>query len=112
MWNARPAVPPASKERSSGLGLFCLCAQLRGARVLGDDHPDTLTTRGNLAFWRGETGDAGAAEAFEQLLTDRLRILGPDGRLRDLRARGGWTISAYPAEKEAPGVIAIHVERV
>jgi hypothetical protein len=25
-------------------------------RVLGSDHPDTLTTRGNLAYWRGQAG--------------------------------------------------------
>ncbi|WP_194243982.1 tetratricopeptide repeat protein [Nonomuraea phyllanthi] len=48
-------------------------------RLLGPDHPHTLTTRGNLVSWRGETGDAaGAAAAFEELLTDRLRILGTD----------------------------------
>ncbi|WP_461123925.1 tetratricopeptide repeat protein [Saccharothrix stipae] len=46
---------------------------------LGSDHPDTLTTRGDLAYSRGEAGDlAGAAETFAELLTDRLRILGPD----------------------------------
>jgi Tetratricopeptide repeat len=38
---------------------------------LGPDHPDTLTTRGNLAYWREEAGDpAGAAAAFETLLGD------------------------------------------
>jgi hypothetical protein len=48
-------------------------------RVLGPDHPDTLTTRNNLAYWRGEAGDAsGAAAATEQLLADSLRVLGPD----------------------------------
>ncbi|MEV8484901.1 tetratricopeptide repeat protein, partial [Streptomyces sp. NPDC052095] len=46
---------------------------------LGPDHPDTLTTRNNLAFWHGEAGDAaGAAQAFTDLLTDQLRVLGPD----------------------------------
>jgi len=25
-------------------------------RVLGPDHPDTLTTRSNLAYWRGQGG--------------------------------------------------------
>jgi Tetratricopeptide repeat len=46
---------------------------------LGPDHPHTLDTRHNLAYWRGEAGDsAGAAEAFGQLLTDCLRVLGPD----------------------------------
>ncbi|MET0236075.1 MAG: tetratricopeptide repeat protein, partial [Kibdelosporangium sp.] len=48
-------------------------------RILGPDHPHTLTTRNNLAHWRGEAGDpAGAATATAELLTDRLRILGPD----------------------------------
>jgi hypothetical protein len=47
--------------------------------ALGTDHLDTLTTRANLAYWRGEAGDpTGAVTAFEQLLTDRLRVLGPD----------------------------------
>ncbi|WP_439657750.1 tetratricopeptide repeat protein [Lentzea sp. HUAS TT2] len=48
-------------------------------RRLGPDHPDTLTTRSNLAHWRGAAGDpAGAATAYEELLTDHLRVLGPD----------------------------------
>ncbi|WP_460365584.1 tetratricopeptide repeat protein [Actinocorallia lasiicapitis] len=46
---------------------------------LGPDHSHTLTSRGNLARWRGEAGDpAGAAAAFEDLLVNDLRILGPD----------------------------------
>ena len=46
---------------------------------LGPDHPSTLTTRHNLAHWRGEAGDpGGAVTASEQLLADRLRVLGPD----------------------------------
>jgi hypothetical protein len=46
---------------------------------LGPNHPDTLTVRGNLAYWRGEAGDpAGAATDFEHLLTDYLRVLGPN----------------------------------
>ncbi|WP_277751135.1 tetratricopeptide repeat protein [Streptomyces hoynatensis] len=46
---------------------------------LGPDHPDTLTTRHNLAYWRGRAGDvAGAAAAFGELLADRVRVLGPD----------------------------------
>ncbi|MFE5884777.1 tetratricopeptide repeat protein, partial [Streptomyces hydrogenans] len=48
-------------------------------RLLGPDHLDTLTTRGNLASWWGETGKAqDAADAFAELLTDFLRVLGPD----------------------------------
>ncbi|MFF7074513.1 tetratricopeptide repeat protein [Streptomyces pseudovenezuelae] len=46
---------------------------------LGSDHPDTLTTRGNLTRMRGEAGDvAGAAQAFADLLEDMVRVLGPD----------------------------------
>ncbi|WP_331746107.1 tetratricopeptide repeat protein [Streptomyces virginiae] len=48
-------------------------------RVLGPDHPDTLTTRHDLAHWRGRAGDpAGAAAALAELLADRMRVLGPD----------------------------------
>ncbi|WP_344174721.1 tetratricopeptide repeat protein, partial [Pilimelia columellifera] len=46
-------------------------------RVLGADHPHTLTTRHSLARWRGEAGDhGGAAAAMEQLLADQVRVLG------------------------------------
>jgi hypothetical protein len=49
---------------------------LRHSHVDGT-HPNTLTTRSNLAYWRAAAGDpAGAATAFEQLLTDYLRGLG------------------------------------
>jgi len=48
-------------------------------RYLGPDHPDTLTTRHYLAYWRGKMGDAaGAATEFEALLADRLRVQGRD----------------------------------
>ncbi|WP_338597130.1 tetratricopeptide repeat protein [Saccharopolyspora sp. SCSIO 74807] len=48
-------------------------------RVLGPDHPDTLSSRNNLARWRGEAGDpAGAVVVLEELLADELRVLGPD----------------------------------
>ncbi|MDW8478434.1 tetratricopeptide repeat protein [Streptomyces scabiei] len=55
----------------------CLVDRLRA--FLGPDHPDTLEARHNLAENRGQAGDErGAAEAFAELLTDRLRIQGPD----------------------------------
>ncbi|WP_234374945.1 tetratricopeptide repeat protein, partial [Streptomyces sp. NRRL WC-3605] len=48
-------------------------------RVLGPEHPDTLSTRFYLARWRGEAGDAaGAVTALEELLADRQRVLGPE----------------------------------
>ena len=48
-------------------------------RVLGSDHPDTLTTRNNLASAYRSVGRFGEAiELFEQVLADRVRVLGPD----------------------------------
>jgi len=48
-------------------------------RLLGPDHPDTLTARHHLAHLRGQAGDpAHATAAFEELLADELRTLGPD----------------------------------
>jgi tetratricopeptide (TPR) repeat protein len=48
-------------------------------RVLGPDHPDTLTSRNNLAFAYESAGNlAHGTPLFEQTLTDRERVLGPD----------------------------------
>ena len=48
-------------------------------RIQGDDHPDTLTTRSNIASWTGECGDAARAlRLFQELLPDLVRVLGPD----------------------------------
>jgi hypothetical protein len=48
-------------------------------QYLGPDHPDTLIARNDLAYWRGEAGDAaGAVRAFDELLADHVRVLGPD----------------------------------
>ena len=41
----------------------------------GPYHPDTLTTRVNLAKWRGEAGDpVGAFSAYSELLADALQL--------------------------------------
>ncbi|MFJ4843221.1 tetratricopeptide repeat protein, partial [Streptomyces sp. NPDC088746] len=78
-------------------------------RVLGPDHPDTLATRGNHAYWQAEAGDAvGAAAAYEELLADRLRVLGPDhlntlaarGNLASCRRRAGDAVGAAAAYEE------------
>ena len=46
-------------------------------RVLGDDHPDTLTSRANLAWLAARQGRiAVAEELYRQLLADRNRVLG------------------------------------
>ena len=48
-------------------------------RVLGPDHPDTLTIRNNLAGAYKSAGRlAEAIELYEQVLADRVRVLGPD----------------------------------
>ena len=48
-------------------------------RVLGADHPDTLTTRNNLASLLADSGQVAAAIAeFRGLLDDQLRVLGTD----------------------------------
>ena len=46
-------------------------------QVCGPEHPDTLTARGNLAFWAGLAGDAaGARDQFAALLPVDERVLG------------------------------------
>jgi hypothetical protein len=49
------------------------------ARVSGPEHPDTLTTRANLATWTGEAGDPVAArDQYAELLPVRARVSGPE----------------------------------
>jgi hypothetical protein len=48
-------------------------------RVLGDDHPNTLTSMNNLADIHHELGDLkGALDLHEQALAGRRRVLGDD----------------------------------
>jgi len=48
-------------------------------KVRGHDHPDTLTSRNNLAYAYGAAGDLNRAiPLFERTLADRERILGPN----------------------------------
>jgi hypothetical protein len=44
--------------------------------VLGRDHPDTLTTRHNIASWTWQAGEA--LHLFRELLSDREGVLGRD----------------------------------
>jgi hypothetical protein len=66
-------------------------------RVLGPDHPQTLTTRDWLAGWTGDAGDpATARELFAALVPERERVSGP-GHPDTLAARASlarWTSSA------------------
>jgi hypothetical protein len=65
---------------------------------LGQDHRHALVTRGNLAHFRGQAGDAaGAAADLTELIPDLIRVLGPDsnetlaarGNLAEFRGRAG-----------------------
>ena len=48
-------------------------------RVLGEDHPNTVTSRNNLAYAYESAGRlTEAITLYEQVLTDRIRILGED----------------------------------
>ena len=48
-------------------------------RVLGAEHPRTLTARGNLARWTGEAGDPAAArDQYAALLPVQERVLGAE----------------------------------
>jgi hypothetical protein len=48
-------------------------------RVLGPEHPDTLSTRHNLASWTGEAGNPAAArDLYAELLPVRERVLGAE----------------------------------
>ena len=50
-------------------------------RIQGDDHPDTLATRGHIATLSGKCGDpARALRLSQELLPDRIRVLGPGHR--------------------------------
>jgi hypothetical protein len=47
-------------------------------RLLGDDHPDTLTSRAVLARLTARQGRrAEAEELYRQVIADRSRVLGP-----------------------------------
>ena len=64
-------------------------------RVCGCDHPYTLKTRYNLAYWTGEAGDRREAlRLFAALLPDVERVLGHDhpDTLKALRHFAEWTI--------------------
>jgi tetratricopeptide (TPR) repeat protein len=76
-------------------------------RVLGTDHPDTLTTRNNLALAYREAGrTAEAIRLYQQTLADRERVLGTE-HPETLRSRGGLA-SAYRDAGRLAEAIALH----
>jgi hypothetical protein len=63
-------------------------------RVLGAEHPYTLTARGSLARWTGQVGNpAGARDQFAELLPMRERVLGAEHpyALTARRSLARWT---------------------
>jgi hypothetical protein len=49
------------------------------ASALGPEHPVTLATRANFAYWTGVAGNAAAArDQFAVLVPIRERVLGPE----------------------------------
>ena len=69
-------------------------------RVLGAGHPDTLTTRGNLAEWTGRAGDAaGARDQNAALVRVMERVLGAEHpyTLTARRSLAYWTEKAEAA---------------
>jgi hypothetical protein len=57
-------------------------------RVLGAEHPDTLITRGHLARWTGDAGDAAAArDQYAALVPICERVFGAE-HWETLAARG------------------------
>jgi tetratricopeptide (TPR) repeat protein len=76
-------------------------------RILGPDHPDTLTSRNNLAAAYRAAGRAAEAIALhERTLADRERILGPD-HPDTLQSRNNLA-AAYRAAGRAAEAIALH----
>ena len=68
-------------------------------RLVGPDHPTTLTSRNNLAMayhYEGRTAEA--VTAYERTLADAERLLGPD-HPSTIRARAN--LSALKAEANA-----------
>ena len=103
--------PPRAVARSARMGALAAYEQLLVdlVRVLGADHPDALTTRSNVAGWRGESGDvAGALAALEELVIDQARVLGVDhpdalatrDNLASWRGRSGDVAGALAAFDE------------
>ena len=75
---------PSALHHARELGAPQAAIALSGAvdhlgKILGDDHPQTLTSRNNLAYAYYSAGRLGEAiPLYEQVLADRVRVLGED----------------------------------
>ena len=82
-------------------------------RVLGPEHPDTLTTRCEIASWRAWAEDpaeaAAGVAALEELLADQLRVLGPEhpDTLTTRCEIASWRAWAEDPAEAAAGVAAL-----
>jgi YD repeat-containing protein len=75
-WSVRHLTDTADIARAISIGTTALtdCE-----RLLGPEHPDTLTSRNNLAYAYRSAGRLGEAiPLYEQTLADRERLLGPE----------------------------------
>ena len=71
-------------------------------RVLGNDHPDTLNSRHNLAASYGNVGRHEDALALnQQVLADRVRVLGND-HPDTLHSRNNLAISYTHGGRHSP----------
>src|SRR5215469_4508106 len=87
-WTERAGGLPSARDQ-----LAALLLPVR-ERVLGPEHPGTLTARSNLAHWTGTAGDpAGARDQFAALLPVLERVLGPEhpDTLTTRHALARWT---------------------
>ena len=67
-WRGSPTTSGTSGSYAAARDLQRRVADAR-ERILGPEHPDTLTARADLARWTGEAGDAaGARDQFAALL--------------------------------------------
>jgi tetratricopeptide (TPR) repeat protein len=92
-WAVQQLRAAADLSRAIGLGERTLADR---ERVLGPDHPDTLTSRSELAYAYESAGRVREAiDLYEATLADRERVLGPD-HLDTLTSRNNLA-SAYEA---------------
>ena len=95
-WSVRQLTVAADLSRAIGLGVTVL-ADCEG--LSGPEHPDTLSSRNNLAAAYESAGQLGEAiDLYERNLADRERLLGPDhpdtltsrGNLAGAYESAGW----------------------